>query len=95
MIKLNYMKNIILVLFTLLFLTPSYGQEEEKKNIFKTLYTDFLKYGTVYGAGDISNSIEAAERTYFVRTGESQSLYDIPVIAVSYTHLTLPTNREV
>ena len=80
MIKLNYMKNIILVLFTLLFLTPSYGQEEEKKNIFKTLYTDFLKYGTVYGAGDISNSIEAAERTYFVRTGESQSLYDIPVI---------------
>ena len=74
------MKNIILVLFTLLFLTPSYGQEDEKKNIFKSLYTDFLKYGTVYGAGDLSNSIEAAERSYFVRTGESGSLYDIPVV---------------
>ena len=74
------MKNIILFLFTLAFLTPSYGQEEEKKNIFKSLYTDFLKYGTVYGAGDLSNSIEAAERSYFVRTGDGQSLYDIPVL---------------
>ena len=41
---------------------------------------DFLKYGTVYGAGDLSNSIEADESTYFVRTGDGDGLYDIPVV---------------
>jgi len=54
--------SLILLLFTLL----SFGQE--KNNFFKSIYKDFLKYGTVYGAGDISNSIEASEPTYFLRT---------------------------
>ena len=54
--------SLILLLFTLL----SFGQE--KDNFFKSIYKDFLKYGTVYGAGDISNSIEASEPTYFLRT---------------------------
>jgi len=74
------MKKLIVLLLVSMFTSTAFGQEEEKKNIFKSLYTDFLKYGTVYGAGDMSNSIEAAERTYFVRTGESGSLYDIPVV---------------
>ena len=47
---------------------------------FENLYKDFLKYSTIYGAGDISNSIEAKENVYFVRTGESGSLYDIPIV---------------
>jgi len=42
------------------------------------VYKDFLKYGTVYGAGDISNSVEAAEQTYFLRTNQDGSLYSIP-----------------
>tara|TARA_R110002060_G_scaffold76155_1_gene86312 strand:- start:812 stop:2011 length:1200 start_codon:yes stop_codon:yes gene_type:complete len=54
--------SLILLLFTLL----SFGQE--KNNFFKSIYKDFLKYGTVYGAGDISNSVEASEPTYFLRT---------------------------
>ena len=74
------MKKLLTLLLVLVFTSTAFSQEKTKKNIFKSLYTDFLKYGTVYGAGDMSNSIEAAERSYFVRTGESQSLYDIPVV---------------
>ena len=46
--------------------------------IVKELYKDFIKYGTVYGAGDINNSVEAAEPTYFLRTNPDGSLYSIP-----------------
>ena len=70
------MKKYVGILIVLLFISPDlYSQ-----GLFKSLYKDFLKYGTIYGAGDISNSIEAAERTYFVRTGANGSLYDIPVV---------------
>jgi hypothetical protein len=70
------MKKYVGIRIVLLFISPDlYSQ-----GLFKSLYKDFLKYGTIYGAGDISNSIEAAERTYFVRTGANGSLYDIPVV---------------
>ena len=49
-----------------------------QNSFFKTVYKDFIKYGTVYGAGDISNSVEAAEPTYFLRTNLDGSLYSIP-----------------
>ena len=49
-------------------------------SFFSNLYKDFLKYGTVYGAGDINNSIEAAEPTYFLRTNPDGSLYSIPEV---------------
>ena len=68
---------LILLSFTLL----SFGQEPTalgKDKFFKSLYKDFLKYGTVYGAGDISNSVEASEPTYFLRTNQDGSLYSIP-----------------
>ena len=52
----------------------------QSKQFFKGLYNDFLKYGTVYGAGDINNSIEADEFTYFVRTNPDGGLYDIPTV---------------
>ena len=80
------MKNLIGLIFIMFMSFQTYGQSPDKfkalgkEKFFKSLYSDFLKYGTVYGAGDISNSIEAAERSYFVRTGDNQSLYDIPVV---------------
>ncbi len=48
--------------------------------LFKDLYNDFLKYGTVYGAGDISNSVEERQPTYFVRTNPDGGLYSIPTV---------------
>ena len=68
---------LILLSFTLL----SFGQEPAalgKDKFFKSIYKDFLKYGTIYGAGDISNSVEASEPTYFLRTNQDGSLYSIP-----------------
>ena len=56
----------------------SISGQEVKKSLIKSFYDDFLKYGTIYGAGDISNSIEAAEPTYFLRTNPDGSLYSIP-----------------
>lgn len=72
------MKNLQLLIFAFLLSIPSFGQEEKKDSFFKALYQDFIKYGTIYGAGSISNSIEAAEPVFFVRTGEGGDLYDIP-----------------
>jgi hypothetical protein len=70
-------------LLCMLVINATYSQTPSalgKDKFFKSLYKDFLKYGTIYGAGDISNSIEASESVYFVRTGDSGSLYDIPVV---------------
>ena len=75
------MKKSILLVFTILLTFPLFAQEPStlgKKKFFKNLYEDFLKYGTVYGAGDINNSIEAAEPTYFLRTNPDGSIYSIP-----------------
>ena len=80
------MRIIILIVAFILFTPDLQSQEilksplKKEGNFFKGLYDDFLKYGTVYGAGDISNSIEAKENTYFVRTGDGDGLYDIPVV---------------
>ena len=67
------MRILILIVSFILF-SPTVLQAQ----IFQEIYKDFLKYGTVYGAGDISNSIEAAEPTYFLRTNQDGSLYSIP-----------------
>ena len=75
------MKKLLLLVVLLLFTSPSFGQEPAalgKDKFFKSIYKDFLKYGTVYGAGEISNSVEAAEPTYFLRTNPDGSLYSIP-----------------
>ena len=74
------MKKLLLTL-TLLTTTIAFSQSPEalgKQKFFKGLYEDFLKYSTVYGAGDISNSIEASESTFFLRTNPDGSLYSIP-----------------
>ena len=75
------MKKLLLLILLLSFTLPSFGQEPKalgKDKFFKSIYKDFLKYGTVYAAGDISNSIEAAEPTYFLRTNPDGSIYSIP-----------------
>jgi len=54
------------------------GTQVQAQGLLESFYQDFLKYGTVYGAGDISNSIEASEPTYFLRTNPDGSLYSIP-----------------
>jgi len=74
------MKKIIILILVLLS-APAFGQTVEKKEkgkFFKSIYKDFLKYGTVYAAGDVSNSVEAVEQTYFLRTNADGSLYSIP-----------------
>ena len=74
------MKKTILTIIFLLVSFTLIGQEKEKKNLFKLLYDDLLKYGTVYGAGDVRNSIEAPNDVYFVRTNPEGTLYDVPVV---------------
>jgi hypothetical protein len=71
------MKGLINLLITLTILTTS-TVSAQNDSFFGKVYKDFLKYGTVYGAGDLSNSIEAAERSYFVRTNSDGNLYSIP-----------------
>ena len=66
------MKKSLFIIVFLFTVTNVQGQ------FFKEVYKDFLKYGTVYAAGDISNSIEAAEPTYFLRTNPDGSIYSIP-----------------
>ena len=78
------MKNYVGLFFILfIFTATSTAQEPKalgKDKFFKSIYKDFIKYGTIYGAGDINNSIEAREQSFFVRTPPGASLYDIPVV---------------
>ena len=67
------MKNLIVALLFLFSLNIN------AQSFFKQVYDDFLKYGTIYGAGDIKNSIEAKDNSYFVRTNP-ENLYDIPEV---------------
>ena len=68
----------IAILLTLSLLITDNALAQDKDSFFSSVYKDFLKYGTVYAAGDISNSIEAAEPTYFLRTNPDGSIYSIP-----------------
>lgn len=68
------MKKIIILLCLIGTITNAQAQ------FFKNVYKDFIKYGTVYAAGDISNSVEAAESIYVLRTNQDGSIYSIPEI---------------
>jgi len=70
------MKKIILCL--LLLVSSQIKAQNKAQNFVNSIYKDFLKYGTIYGAGEIRNSVEAPYPTYVVRTNENGSLYDIP-----------------
>lgn len=67
------MKNLIVALLFLFSLNIN------AQSFFKQVYNDFLKYGSIYGAGDVKNSIEAKDNSYFVRTNP-ENLYDIPEV---------------
>ena len=68
------MKKIIILLCLIGTVTNAQAQ------FFKNVYKDFIKYGTVYAAGDISNSVEAAEPRFVLRTNQDGSIYSIPEI---------------
>jgi len=63
----------ILILICLLTLSNLNAQ------FLKEAYKDFLKYGTFYVAGDISNSYETQRPNYFIRT-DPDNLYAIPEV---------------
>jgi hypothetical protein len=55
-------------------------EKKDKKpfTFFKDVYKDFLKYGTIYAAGDIRNAYENSRKDFFVERPDGGSLYDIP-----------------
>lgn len=67
------MKRLLIILVVLASTNLSYSQ-----NIFKDFYKDFLKYGTFYAAGDISNAYENSRKDYFVERPADGGLYEIP-----------------
>jgi len=79
------MKKLILFLSILLFSINTNGQ------FFKSLYDDFVKYGTVYAAGNVSNA-KLEQPKYFVRTNPD-NLYDIPRVVDQTTYH--PNNYRV
>ena len=68
------MKKLILTCIVA-FLTTSTLQSQ---SFFKDIYDDFLKYGTLYAAGDIKNSYENSRKDYFVERPPEGDLYSVP-----------------
>ena len=66
-------------ILTILALVISFNvNSQEKKNFFKEIYNDFLKYGTIYAAGDIRNAYENSRKDFFVERPDDGDLYAIP-----------------
>ena len=61
------------ILITIMLLISSNVNAQFLKDVYK----DFLKYGTVYAAGNIGNSYITSRPTYFIRT-DPDDLYAIP-----------------
>ena len=72
------MKKLIALLIVLLISLNTNAQ------FFKSVYNDFLKYGTVYVAGNIGNA-KLEQAKYFVRTNPD-NLYDIPLVMDQTTY---------
>ena len=66
------MKKLLFLLIALLTINSAEAQ------FFKEIYKDFLKYGTVYAAGDISNAYENSRKDYFVERPADGDIYAIP-----------------
>jgi len=73
-IKLNNMKQLLTIILALFFVTDSNAQ------FFKELYKDFLKYGTVYAAGDYRSAYETSDKKYLIRTPDGAGIYDVPEV---------------
>jgi hypothetical protein len=79
--KKKDMKKTILLIIALLFGFSAVSQDslpKEKGKFFKSLYKDFLQYGTVYGAGDARSSYESSRQDFFVERPADDDLYGIP-----------------
>ena len=76
------MKKLILLLTCLFVSLGTYAQNDtaNEPTLLDLLYKDFLKYGTIYASGDISNSYEPARKEYYVRTNDNGNIYSIPVV---------------
>ncbi len=74
------MKKLIMIVILLLSINNVYSQQQDKvkKNIFKEFYNDFLKYGTIYAAGDIRNPYENSRKDFFVERPADGDLYAVP-----------------
>ena len=66
------------ITFLILLISFNTIAQEEKKNFFKEIYNDFLKYGTVYAAGNIENA-QLVQPNYFIRT-DPEDFYGIPQV---------------
>ena len=66
------------ITFLILLISFNSIAQEEKKNYFKEIYNDFLKYGTVYAAGNIENA-QLVQPNYFIRT-DPEDFYGIPQV---------------
>ena len=64
------------ITFLILLISFNSIAQEENKNFFKEIYNDFLKYGTVYAAGNIENA-QLVQPNYFIRT-DPEDFYGIP-----------------
>ena len=69
------MRHLLVIVFLLLNFNLF---SQEKENIFKSIYKDFLKYGTVYAAGNIENA-QSVQPNYFIRTNP-EDFYGIPQV---------------
>jgi len=54
-------------------------RSQERKNLFKTIYDELFKYGTLYVAGDARSPYEQQRKDYFIRTNPDD-LYDVPQV---------------
>ena len=66
------------ITFLILLISFNTIAQEEKKNFFKEIYNDFLKYGTVYAAGNIENA-QLVQPNYFIRI-DPEDFYGIPQV---------------
>ena len=71
------------ITFLILLVSFNLTAQEQKKNFFKEVYNDFLKYGTIYAAGNIENS-QLVQPNYFIRT-DPEDFYGIPRVCLLYT----------
>ena len=75
---------ILISIVALLIAFPIFGQEvkekKDKKPLLTQFYDNFLKYATVYGAGDYRAPYESSNKKYLIRQPEGAGLYDVPIV---------------
>jgi len=49
-------------------------------NLKAQFIKDLFKYSTFYASGDINNSYEPAQKTYYLRTNSNGSIYSVPTV---------------